>query len=312
MFFAQGLNIWNGENGSSGLYLKIALALVLGIGLIFGLMTVPPQFRRAIVMTATFLAGLIYILQWLWPAPIGRTPGTLPNGPVEGVGFFVEDSVQVVGGFYNILAGFLLGLGVYSVLRIHMRKMVKMQKDWFFSAVLIVTMLIMVFFGYWDWVNHLDPAKSEIWADVNLYPWNNKVYDILFEGILQQMDAAMFSVIAFYILSAAYRAFRIRSAEATILLATALIVMLSLMGAVVFLWDGAINNMIPHVTNATGQSVPDSGSFLGNFRLSDMAKWLMDTFQTSSLRGVDFGVGIGALAMGMRLWLSLERGGVSQ
>ncbi len=312
MPLAQALNFWNGANGSSALWVKIIIALIVGVALIFGLMAVPPQFRRAIVAVATFVAGFFYIIQWLWPSPIGRVPGTLPNGAVESTGFFIDDSVQVVGGFYNILAGFLLGLGVYSILRIHLRKFVRMQKDWFFSAVLLGSMLIMVIFGYWDWVNHLDPAKADIWNDVNLYPWNNKVYDIMFEGMLQQMDAAMFSLIAFYILSAAYRAFRIRSVEATILLATALVVMLSLMGAVVYLWDGAINHFIPTVTNAAGQAVPDPGSFLGNFRLSDISKWLMDTFQTSSLRGIDFGVGIGALAMGMRLWLSLERGGVSQ
>jgi hypothetical protein len=48
---------------------------------------------------------------------------------------------------------------------------------------------------------------------------------------------------------------------------------------------------------------------LFNFTLTEIAKWIKDTFQTSSLRGIDFGVGIGALAMGLRLWLSLERQG---
>lgn len=313
MLFAQALNIWNAPSGSSTLWIKILVGLVIGVLMIFGLMATPPQMRRVIVAGVTFLAGLVYILYWLWPSPIGRQPGTLPNGPVEGVGFFLDDSVQIVGGFYNILAGFLLGLGVYSILRIHLRKLVRQQKDWFFSAVLIVSMVIMVFFGYWDWYNHLDPTKSTIWADVNLYPWNNKVYDIMFEGLLQQMDAAMFSIIAFYILSAAYRAFRIRSVEATILLLTALIVMLSLMGMVAYLWDGAVNNVTPHILDqATNKSIPDPGSFMNNFKLTEIANWLRDTFQTSSLRGIDFGVGIGALAMGMRLWLSLEKGGVSQ
>jgi hypothetical protein len=37
--------------------------------------------------------------------------------------------------------------------------------------------------------------------------------------------------------------------------------------------------------------------------------WLRNTFQVPSIRGIDFGVGIGALAMGLRLWLSLERTG---
>lgn len=298
MMLAQALNFWNGPTGSSSLWIKIFAAFFTGLIIIGLLMKVPPQLRRPIVAGFTFLAGLINIAFWLWPEPVAREAGTLPNGPIESVGFFLDDAVITSGGFYNILAGFLLGLGVYSILRIHLRKFFKKQQDWFFSAVLLSCMLLMIVFGYWDWINHLDPTKASLWDDVSLYPWNNKVYDILFEGLLQQMDAAMFSIIAFYILSAAYRAFRVRSVEATILLGTALIVMLSLMGAVAYLWDQKM--------------LGDAGSFAANFKLSEVAKWLQDTLQTPSLRGIDFGVGIGALAMGMRLWLSLERGGASQ
>src|SRR5688572_33194591 len=113
MVLAQALNFWNGQNGTSGLWMAIFGALIFGTLLIFGLMKMPAQFRRPVVAGVTFLAGLIYILYWLWPEPVAREAGTLPNGTIESVGFFLEDSVQVVGGFYNILAGFLLGLGVF-------------------------------------------------------------------------------------------------------------------------------------------------------------------------------------------------------
>ena len=106
----------------------------------------------------------------------------------------------------------------------------------------------------------------------------------------------MFSIIAFYILSAAYRAFRIRSVEATILLASALIMMLSLMGAVEYMWNGLFDH---------------SGAFVANFQLTEIARWIRDTFQTPGIRALEFGIGLGALAMGLRLWLSLEKGGVS-
>jgi hypothetical protein len=111
------------------------------------------------------------------------------------------------------------------------------------------------------------------------------------------MDAAMFSLIAFYILSAAYRAFRARSVEATVLLISALIVILSLMGLVQSNWDKAIDAtyIATHI------------EFLKNIRLDDLSTWLRNTMQTSSIRGLDFGVGIGLLAMALRLWLSLEK-----
>src|SRR5579871_706443 len=115
MFLAQTdprLNFWNGDNGSNGLWIKIAIGFVVGVLIVAGLTRVPPQFRKYIITVCTFVAGLSYIAYWLWPAPIARQDGTLPNGVVEHVGFYVDDAVQVVGDFYNILSGILLGLGV--------------------------------------------------------------------------------------------------------------------------------------------------------------------------------------------------------
>jgi hypothetical protein len=306
------LNFWNGANASPGLWAKIGVGFIIGLILMAAISQAPPRVRRWIVAGATFLAGFVYIGYWLWPAPIARESGTLPNGPIESVGFFFDDSVQVVGDFYNILAGLLLGLGIFSVLRIHVGKLIKQQRDWGYSIVLLVCMVAMIVIGYWDYPDRIGPNAALLDVQSNWSPINY-ARDFLFDGMLQTMDAAMFSVIAFYILSAAYRAFRIRSIEATILLAAALIMMLSLMPFVAALWNGAVDAATPHITqHGTAIPVPDSGHFLQNLRLTNMSQWLKDTMQTSSLRGIDFGVGIGTLAMAMRLWLSLERGGVSQ
>ncbi len=303
-FFAQAAppTFWNAPPGSGEFITKLVVSFVLGFALIFLLLKLPAQARRPIVVTVTFLAGLFYVLQWLWPQPVGREPGTLPRDGVEHVSFWIDDAVSVFGTISNVLSAFLLGLGVYSILRIHVRKLAKMQQDWLFSGVLLVSMLVMILFGFYDWhVRTFDPKAAEILLTPAGMPLPNKIFDLLFEGLLQQMDAAMFSIIAFYILSAAYRAFRIRSVEATILLATALIVMLSLMGAVEFLWNSGVNSAASN----------DPNSVIQNFGITNISKWIQDTFQNSSLRAIDFGIGIGALAMGLRLWLSLERGGVS-
>jgi hypothetical protein len=293
---AQPLNFWNGENGSTGLWLKIFVALALGIGLIFALMAAPSQTRRPVVAAVTFLAGLFYVMYFFWPRPIDRQPGELPRDFIESVSFYIDDAFGVVTDFTAILSGILLGLGIYSLLHVHLKRIIKQQRDWFFSAVLLVTLAIMTLIGYADWISRRGEAGAQLDDPAN-WSFVNTAKDLMFDGMLQAMDAAMFSVIAFYILSAAYRAFRVRSIEATILLATALIVILSLMGAVEYL----SNNMIDSVSGG------DSGSFVNNFRLTEISKWLRDTVQGAAIRGIDFGVGIGALAMGLRLWLSLER-----
>lgn len=292
---------WSDPSGSNELRLKLILAFLGGLALVFALTRIPTRSRRPIVVTATFLAGLYWVAYFLWPTPFNRQPNDLPLNAVEGVAFWLEDAKPVVGTFANILTAFLLGLGVYSILRIHLGRFFKRQRDWGFSLVLLISLFAMVFFGYVDWYQtEYGPQKALL---VNPANWGLIQYgrDLLFDGLLQEMDAAMFSLIAFFILSAAYRAFRIRSIEATILLATALIVMLSLMGAVDYVSSNLINNV-------TGNN-PDS--FLNNLKLGEIARWLQQNVQSPGLRAIDFGIGIGALAMGLRLWLSLEKGGVS-
>jgi hypothetical protein len=298
-FFAQvaPASFWHAANGSAELFIKIFIGLVIGVGLFFGLMSAPTQIRKPVLFTVTFVSGLFYVLFWLFPAPISRQPDDAPRNVIESFSFWISDSQTVIADITNIVAAFLIGLGIYSLLRVHASKLVKRQKDWEFSAVLVASLLAMVIFGYVDFCMRLDPANSKM-AGSGYVGWTFWQFgrDLLFNGLLQNMDAAMFSIVAFYILSAAYRAFRARSIEATILLVTALVVMLSLMGLIEFFWGSGVDHL--HLSN--------------NFKLTNIAAWLGKNIQTPALRGIDFGVGIGLMAMGLRIWLSLEKtGGMS-
>lgn len=289
-------SFWSAPNGSTELWVKIIVALLVGIGFIFALFAAPAAARRPIVAGFTFVAGLYYVMVWLYPAPIARDSGDgqLARNAAEGFSFWLSDAQDVVTQFTNIIAAFLIGLGLFSLLRIHLRKLVKMQKDWGYSAVLLVSMVTILFFGYWDWITRQGPQGAAMAASKDAWKFPQYGYDLLFDGLLQQMEAAMFSVVAFYILSAAYRAFRARSAEATILLVTALIVMVSLLGVVTFAWD---TNIVDH------------NHLSSNLKITEVAKWINANLQTPAIRGIDFGVGVGLLAMGLRIWLSLEKTG---
>lgn len=298
---AEQSYFWRAASGSSILYLRLAIGVVLGIALIVALMKAPTRSRKYIVGAFTFLAGLIYVAFYFWPKPSpSLAADEIPANVVESGADFLAEMVNLVAEFSTILTGFLLGLGIFSLVRIHSTRLMKKQANWFYSMVLLVCLFGIMIIGLVSWANGLDPKAAVALADRanwSFWEWSK---DVLFDGLLQEMDAAFFSIIAFYILSAAYRAFRIRSIEATILLAAALIVMLALMGAVEYQW-GAV------VDNATDKN-PDS--FLNNFKLLEIRNWLGDNVQNASIRAVKFGIGIGALAMGLRLWLSLERGGV--
>ncbi|MFQ3587029.1 MAG: hypothetical protein SNJ74_04330 [Fimbriimonadaceae bacterium] len=295
-------NFWSHPHGSGELVLWVLIALAAGFALMFAALKAPARLRFPIVATVTFVSGSFWVLFYLWPRPFNRQPGELPANTVESVGFWLQDAVRVVGDASNVLSALMLGLGIYSLLRVHGNRLIKRQRDWFFSLVLILSMITMIVFGYWDYFIRESDAELAILID-NGQSWAfpNYMRDLLFDGLLQQLDAAMFSIIAFYILSAAYRAFRVRSVEATILLSAALLVMLSLMGLVESGW----NSLVDSITGG------DPGHFLTNLRLTELAGWLRDTVQTSGLRAIEFGIGVGTLAIGLRIWLSLERSAVN-
>lgn len=104
------------------------------------------------------------------------------------------------------------------------------------------------------------------------------LYKCLFDGLYVALGAAMFSLLAFYIASAAYRAFRVKSAEALLMMIAALLVMLGQIPFGAYLWS----------------SFPQA-------RL-----WVLQVFSTPAFRGIALGAAVAGLAMAMRMWLSLE------
>lgn len=293
---------WSKVPFSGDLYLMVFLTLLVGVAVIFGLTKVPTQARRPIIWIVTFVSGAFFVLYQYWPQSVNFDKNKeLPKGAVENFSFWLNDGNSVVGTIAQVLAAFMLGLGIFSILKIHGTKIMKQQKDWAFSVVLLVSLFAMLFFGYGDF--HIREATKTMDFD-NPDNWGfiNRGRDFLFEGLLQQMDAAMFSIIAFFILSAAYRAFRARSVEATILLGTALVVILSLMGIIAYAWDTWLID--GHVANQPGTF----HDIVTNLKLSEIAKFLRNTFQTPAITGIKFGIGLGTLSMALRIWLGLEKG----
>ncbi len=285
--------IWNAPSGSTELIIKVLLTMLVGGIAFFLVRNAGPRWRRVVVGGFTFAAGAFYVLLYVWPQPIARHPDQMPSGFVEHVSFYIDDATPIMGGVADIVGGFLLGLGVYSILRVHIARVMKQQRDWGFSVVLLVCIVLMATFGYWDWyLQKINP--DDIRPDRALV---HSTYGFLFDGVYQEMTATMFSIIAFFILSAAFRAFRVRSiGKQPSCFTTALIVILSLMAVFEFWWTGAVGHLGP------------VGSM---FTLTEIYKWIQNSLQSPALRAIDFGMGIGALAMGLRLWLSLEKQGAN-
>jgi hypothetical protein len=395
-FFAQteppGTNFWAIERTGGSLFSQPAFMYIVGafvvtILLLFAISRIPSNFRKPITVGVTFLAGLFYILEFLWPRNItasGKATQIIPGL------FDIQEAQGIVNDISQVLTGFLLALGVLSIFRVHFGRLFKKQKDWFFSLVLLVSLFTIFILGMISFTGDLaverrsasidaavregaamtpelealarlgSEAQSRTTFEDTKSPFlrafqkreisrddfsqqvlsaqaaadevtnaNNatiqaavsggtltaeaaslvkdglaeekdrsrseQAFQLLYVRGLLAMDAAMFSLIGFFILSAAYRAFRVRSIEASILMATALVVLLM---------------FVPIALMLTSGLNPDS--FAGNFRIDSIGSWLLSTINVPAIRAIDLGLGLGLLAMGLRIMLGLEKGVASE
>ena len=245
----------------------VASIVVLGI-----LTLVPQRFRRPIVRLITLLGGLYAAVEFFWPVhpmPTAEDPTAIGN--------FLTPSVVPFGNYVNVIVGWTVGLGVINLCQVHGKRLMKGGANSFNSAAFFLSMLLMTVIG--------------ILAKAHPNSINKDLNEILFVGGLVSLDATMFSIVAFYIVSAAYRAFRIRSVEATLLLVTAIVVMLGQI---------AVGQMLT-------SWIPASGVW-HNLRIEEIRSWILTVPNSAVTRAISFGLGIGGLAVALRIWLGLERG----
>jgi hypothetical protein len=259
------------------LVLFIAGSIVLAVVVLAVIHQTPVQFKRRLTILLTFVAGLFYMLEFFLPAGFGRRGDPTDN--------FLSPGVLPMGDAILVVSGFALGLGIFNLAYVHWATIRRRRPGWYNSAVFFAAFFAMAVMGFW----HDRPGAAR---------WVNDAYNLLFHGLWENLGATMFSLLAFYIASAAYRAFRIRSGEALVLMVTAMILMLG---------------QVP-LGMALTSWIPEKGrlEFFGTpyalFRIENFSRWLLMSVNNPVQRAIDFGIGLGALAMGMRIWLSLERG----
>ena len=108
---------------------------------------------------------------------------------------------------------------------------------------------------------------------------SNSMFRAFFDFILLPILSTMFALLAFFIASAAYRAFRARNLMATLLLVAALIVMLR------------FNPYLP-----------------GAEYWAKTSNWLMNVPNLAAQRAIVIGIGLGIVSTAIKVMLGIERG----
>lgn len=160
-----------------------------------------------------------------------------------------------------IVAAFALLLGIANISRIHLHRASRKDKNTPYSVMLLVVMYGALFLGL-------------------AYGAQSPQYKFIWDSIYSSLNSTWYSTTAFYMMSSAWRGFRIRSAQAGVLMVSAIIVMLSKVGI-----GGLIWSQIPVIGN-----------------------WIMAVPNTAGMRGILIGSCLGAVGVSLRIMLGLERG----
>ncbi len=249
--------------------LVLLFAIVPVIGIFMGLQA--PSLRSRIPIFLGIFAGLIPVVSLYIPKNfLSGATGMSPR----------------LDQWLIILAGFALLLGLVNVLQNNAKKISRREKGWPYAVVLLIGLFVTGGFGiYGAWTGHGIGFMPD--GSATPFKW---VEDRFF----LPLQATIFSLLAFFMASAAFRAFRARNTEATILLVAAGLVMAGRVPLLEFLAAP-----IPALQPAAAQA----SQFLGK-----LTEWIMDTPNGAGQSGIIIGAALGAASMAIRVILGIERG----
>jgi len=187
--------------------------------------------------------------------------------------------------WFEILAAIAFVLGGVNLFAQHLQKISARRAGWGYSAVTLVSFLTMFIVGV---------LKVGVNSDRPDYPWSGSYQSEgsalwwLFEYIYTPLQATMFALLAFYVASAAFRAFRAKNTESTLLLVTAFIVLLAQTYAGTWLTA----------------AVPDEYSAL---TFPGLKAIVLGVFNTAGQRAIMIGIALGVAATSLKILLGVDR-----
>jgi len=172
-----------------------------------------------------------------------------------------------------IISIFTIVIGLSSLIKLHYTRIARKTPERPYSVVVFVGMAVMATVGIINGVN-------------------GKEFEWLFKNVQVPMQATMFSLLAFFIASAAYRAFRARTLEATLMLVAAIVVMFARVPIGSFLWQ----HIMPDSVLQWRENLPE-----------DVAGWIFNVPSMAARRAILLGVSLGAVATSLKIMLGIER-----
>ncbi len=212
--------------------------------------------RIRIPLAIVFILGIFGALTFLIPHPF-----------IQSIDSEFRNSVL------RIIYAFSLVLGVGSIINHHIEKIKRKKEHWEYSYVLLISLFLTSIIGLFGGIEGKGPLPTKI---------GQFAFDIqaIYMNIAVPLGATMFALLAFFMASASYRAFRARNFESFLLLLAAFIVMFG--------------------------SMPPIARCLP--KLPFISEWILNVPNTAAKRGIGFGITLGVIATSLKIILGIERG----
>jgi len=270
----------------------------------------------------------------------------IENESIEG--FVNDDATQ----WYDIIASFAIFLGALNLLKLQFLKVVKRQSGWQYSVVAIASFFFAFTIGFFmkgaffvgeEVYFTQKAAEQAILASgstetVKAVEWGAHIstegglFKWMFDSIFTPLSATMFALLAFYVASASYRAFRARNFEATLLLLAGIIIMLGRVpvGSLITPW--MIMYLLVFVGTIFANSYLKSrkivfGVFVSGllgvtllgvnmswnptepaiFFLPSLQEWIYTVPNLAGARAIMIGIGLGIIVTSLRYIFGLEK-----
>jgi len=215
---------------------------------------------------------------------------TAVSGFVLIVAYFIPHAQgwgERVAEWFNILAAIAFVLGGGSLVKIHLRKISDRQAGWGYSAITLGAFFITLGVGLLKiGVPPAENYPTVAWS--GSYNSDGAAFWWLYEYAFKPLTATMFALLAFYVASAAFRAFRAKNVEAALLLGTAFVILLGRTFAGVWLTSG----------------LPD---WLSGLRMENLTVWIMQVFNTAGNRAIMIGIALGIASTSLKVLLGIDR-----
>ena len=210
--------------------------------------------KRRVPLLLTAFVGITYVVQFF-----------VPHRPFSGLQNLLTDWVQII-------AAFALILGALNLIKVSGDRIYRKERDWPYSILIIASFVVTAVAGFFfsGGARFQDPGTP---------------FDWLYQYVYNPLSATMFAMLAFFVASASYRAFRARNREATLLLVAGILVMLG---------------RVPIGDVLTG-FLPEG------HRLSNLSDWIMSVPNIAGQRAIMIGIALGIVSTSLRLILGIER-----